>query len=236
MHKRMCNNLYCSAIKRIIDVLFSLAGMIVLSPVILITAAMVRVKLGRPVIFKQKRPGKDEKIFNMYKFRSMTDEKDPAGNLLPDEIRLTGFGKKLRSTSLDELPELFNVLKGDMSLVGPRPQLIRDLVFMSEKQRRRHCVLPGLTGLAQVNGRNYITWEEKFKWDMKYIQNISFRTDAAILIKTVLKVIKREDIQAAGMETSEDLGDYLLRTGKIGPAYYRNQMDKVKVYEGTGKV
>lgn len=223
----LCKYLYRNGIKRMMDVLLSLSGLIVLSPFLLVTALLVRVKLGGPVIFIQQRPGKDEKIFNMYKFRSMTNEKDDSGNLLPDEIRLTEFGKKLRASSLDELPELFNILRGDMSIVGPRPQLIRDMVFMTKEQRKRHLVLPGLTGLAQVNGRNNISWEEKLKWDLVYIQNISFRMDLSIILKTVTRVLKKEDIRTEGMETAEDLGDYLLRTGKIDKAQYREQIDKV---------
>ncbi len=154
----MTKRLYRDYIKRFLDIVLSAGAIIVLSPVMAVTAVLVRVKLGSPVIFKQKRPGKDERIFEMYKFRSMTDARDENGELLPDEVRLTSFGKKLRASSLDELPELFNILKGDMSVVGPRPQLVRDMVFMTEEQRRRHSVRPGLTGLAQVNGRNIIDW------------------------------------------------------------------------------
>ena len=183
--------MYRKYIKRLLDIIMAAAGIIVLSPVMLVTAFLVRVKLGSPVIFKQKRPGKNERIFEMYKFRSMTDERDQDGNLLPDEVRLTEFGKKLRATSLDELPELFNILKGDMSVVGPRPQLVRDMVFMTAKQRKRHEVLPGLTGLAQVNGRNKISWEEKLSWDLKYVNHISLRTDLSIVVKTIIKVLKR---------------------------------------------
>ncbi|WP_368378788.1 sugar transferase, partial [[Clostridium] symbiosum] len=207
--------MYRKYIKRLLDIMMSAAGIIVLSPVMLVTAFLVRIKLGSPVIFKQKRPGKNEKIFEMYKFRSMTNERDQDGNLLPDEVRLTEFGKTLRATSLDELPELFNILKGDMSVVGPRPQLVRDMVFMTQRQRKRHSVLPGLTGLAQVNGRNNISWEEKLKWDLQYVNHVSFRADILIIIKTIQKVIQKEDISMEGMETAEDLGDYLLRSGKI---------------------
>ena len=220
--------IYVQRIKRAMDIVMSLGGILVLSPVIGITALLVRVKLGSPVLFKQKRPGKDGKIFEMYKFRSMTDEKDEQGNLLPDDVRLTAFGKKLRETSLDELPELFNILKGDMSGVGPRPQLVRDMVFMSEKVRERHSVVPGLTGLAQVNGRNNISWEDKFRWDLKYVKHISLRTDLAILFKTVGKVLKKEDIATEGMETAEDYGDYLLRTGKITKAQYAAGQDEAR--------
>lgn len=176
--------------------------------------------MGKPAIFKQERPGKDEKIFTLYKFRTMTDEKDENGNLLPDEQRLTKFGKMLRSTSLDELPELVNIIKGDMSIVGPRPLLVRDMVFMTEIQRKRHSVRQGLTGLAQVNGRNNITWEEKIKYDLNYVENISFINDVKIILKTVIKVFKREDTQTDGMQTAEDLGDYLVRTNKISKDDY----------------
>ena len=168
--------IYEKYIKRLLDIVLSLCAIIVLSPVMLITALLVRIKLGSPVIFCQQRPGKidsktgKEKIFKMYKFRSMTDARDEDGELLPDEVRLTKFGKALRSTSLDELPELFNILKGDMSIVGPRPQLVRDMVFMSAEQRQRHLVRQGLTGLAQINGRNAIDWEEKLEWDLRYIE------------------------------------------------------------------
>lgn len=234
--RRKSNNrtrLYTSHIKRAMDIAMSLGGIVVLSPVIAITALLVRCKLGSPVLFKQKRPGKDGKIFEMYKFRSMTDEKDEKGNLLPDDIRLTSFGKKLRATSLDELPELFNILKGDMSVVGPRPQLVRDMVFMSETVRERHSVLPGLTGLAQVNGRNNISWEDKFRWDLTYVKHISLRTDLSILFKTVGKVLKKEDVATDGMETAEDYGDYLLRTGKITREQYdKGQENARKLLEG----
>ena len=219
--------MYRKYIKRLLDILMAAAGIIVLSPVMLVTAFLVRVKLGSPVIFKQKRPGKNERIFEMYKFRSMTDERDQDGNLLPDEVRLTGFGKKLRATSLDELPELFNILKGDMSVVGPRPQLVRDMIFMSSKQRKRHTVLPGLTGLAQVNGRNNITWEEKFRWDLQYIRHISFRVDIVIVIKTIGKVLKKDDVNTSGMETAEDFGEYLLRKKQITDEEFDKRVNKV---------
>lgn len=219
--------MYRKYVKRLLDIIMAAAGIIVLSPVMLVTAFLVRVKLGSPVIFKQKRPGKNEKIFEMYKFRSMTDERDQDGNLLPDEVRLTEFGKKLRATSLDELPELFNILKGDMSVVGPRPQLVRDMVFMSSKQRKRHTVLPGLTGLAQVNGRNNITWEEKFRWDLQYIRHISFREDIVIVIKTIGKVLKKDDVNTSGMETAEDFGEYLLRKKLITDEEFDKRVNKV---------
>ncbi|WP_195906180.1 sugar transferase [Enterococcus faecium] len=180
--------------KRILDILLSGIALIVLSPIILIVGFLVRIKLGSPIIFKQERPGKSEKIFSMYKFRTMTDERDHNGEYLPDEIRLTKFGKMLRATSLDELPELWNILKGDMSIVGPRPLLVEYLPLYSEKQRKRYNVRPGLTGLAQVNGRNAISWEEKFDLDVYYVDKISFFNDLIIIIQTCKKVIKKENI------------------------------------------
>ena len=183
-------------IKRPQDFLCSLAGLIILSPVMLVTAVLVRIKLGSPVIFKQERPGLHGKVFMLYKFRSMTDERDAEGNLLPSNQRLTRFGKKLRSTSLDELPELLNILKGDMSIVGPRPLLVRYLPLYNEHQARRHEVRPGFTGLAQVNGRNAISWEEKFDWDVEYVDHISFLGDWKIIFKTVGTVLKREGISS----------------------------------------
>ncbi|MET3557546.1 lipopolysaccharide/colanic/teichoic acid biosynthesis glycosyltransferase [Streptococcus rupicaprae] len=185
--------------KRLLDVLLSAMALIILSPVMLIVAFLVRVKLGSPIIFKQQRPGKDEKIFSMYKFRTMTDEKDSEGNLLPDSIRLTPFGKLLRSTSLDELPELINILKGDMSIVGPRPLLIKYLPYYTEEERVRHSVRPGLTGLAQVNGRNHLNWDQRLGLDVTYVKECSFLLDLKILFKTFVKVIKRSDI-ASGTE------------------------------------
>ena len=220
--------MYAKYIKRILDFILSLIALIVLSPVLLVVAILVRIKLGSPIIFKQQRPGKDEKIFTLYKFRTMTDKKDENGNLLPDSERLTKFGKVLRSTSLDELPELVNILKGDMSIVGPRPLLIRDMLFMTDEQRKRHTVRQGLTGLAQINGRNNITWEEKINYDLNYVENISFINDVKIILKTVIKVFKREDTQTDGMQTAEDLGDYLLRTKKITQKEYNEKMRKCK--------
>lgn len=180
--------------KRLLDIVLSGVALIVLWPVLLITAILVRIKLGSPVIFCQNRPGKGEKIFRLYKFRSMTDARDENGNLLPDEIRLTRFGKLLRSTSLDELPELWNILKGDMSIVGPRPLLVEYLPYYTEQERHRHDVRPGLTGLAQVNGRNSLTWEQKFAYDLEYIDHLSFLNDVKIIAKTVGKVLKKSDI------------------------------------------
>ena len=193
----MTNRLYRDYIKRFLDIVLSAGAIIVLSPVMAVTAVLVRVKLGSPVLFKQKRPGKDERIFEMYKFRSMTDARDENGELLPDDVRLTSFGKKLRASSLDELPELFNILKGDMSVVGPRPLSEVYLPFYTEKEHHRHDVRPGLTGLAQVNGRNNLSWEEKFAYDLQYINKISFSGDATILLKTVGKVLDHEGIGQA---------------------------------------
>ena len=213
--------MYAKYIKRPMDFTLSLLAIIVLSPIMGITALLVKIKLGSPVLFKQPRPGKDEKIFNMYKFRSMTDEKDENGKLLPDDIRLTKFGRLLRKTSLDELPELFNILKGDMSIIGPRPQLVRDMVFMSAAQRQRHSVRPGLSGLAQISGRNQITWEEKLGFDLEYIKKITFLEDVKIIFKTVIKAfVKQEGISQEGMDTAEDFGDYLLKSEKIDTDYY----------------
>lgn len=218
--------LYRRYFKRPMDFILSLIAIIVLSPVLLIVAILVRTKLGSPVIFKQKRPGLNEKIFTLYKFRTMTDERDEKGELLPDSVRLTKFGRFLRNTSLDELPELLNILKGDMSIVGPRPQLVRDMVFMTPEQRQRHGVLPGLTGWAQVNGRNGVTWEEKLALDLEYIDNITFLKDLKIIFMTVVKVLKRDGISSEGMDTAEDFGDYLLRKGSIDKETYRTNIEK----------
>ena len=196
--------MYQKYIKRGLDFILSLIASIILSPVMLIVAVLVRVKLGSPVLFKQQRPGKNEKIFNMYKFRTMTDERDENGELLPDEVRLTKFGKTLRSTSLDELPELFNIVKGDMSIVGPRPLLVRYLPLYNERQKHRHDVRPGFTGLAQVNGRNSISWEEKFEWDVKYVEHVTFLEDCRIILKTVGVVLKRDGINSSSAATMEE--------------------------------
>lgn len=196
--------MYRKYIKRLLDIVISLCGIIVLSPVYLVLGILVRIKLGAPVIFRQDRPGKNEKIFQLYKFRSMTDEKDENGNLLPDEVRLTSFGKKLRSTSLDELPEFFNILKGDMSLIGPRPLLVRYLPRYNELQRHRHDVRPGLTGLAQVNGRNALTWEKRFEYDLEYVRKLSFAMDVYIAMRTVRAVLKREGISGENSATMEE--------------------------------
>ena len=221
-------------IKRPQDFILSLVALIVLSPVFLVLAILVRVKLGSPVIFKQQRPGlKDkrtgkEKIFTLYKFRSMTDACDKDGNPLPDDVRLTQFGKVLRSTSLDELPELVNILKGDMAIVGPRPLLVKDLVFMSDGIRQRHTVRPGLTGFAQVKGRNGIAWDEKFQYDLEYVDNVSFLNDVRIVFMTAKSVVRREGITEEGCETATDYGDWLLSKGMISEADYSSMMNVSK--------
>ncbi len=195
--------IYRRFLKRPMDFILSLMAIFVLSPVLLIVAVLVRVKLGSPVLFKQKRPGLNEKIFTMYKFRTMTDEKDEIGQLLPDSVRLTKFGRMLRSTSLDELPELFNILKGDMSIVGPRPLLIQYLNIYNEHQKRRHEVRPGLSGHAQVNGRNAISWEDKFNLDVEYVDNVSFLDDWKIILLTIKKVFFKEGISSDTSVTME---------------------------------
>ena len=196
--------MYKRFVKRCLDFVLSLIALLILSPVLLIVAILVRCKLGSPIIFKQQRPGLHEKIFCMYKFRTMTDAKDEQGNLLPDEVRLTKFGKALRSTSLDELPELFNILKGDMAIVGPRPLLVQYLPRYNERQHHRHDVRPGFTGLAQVNGRNSISWQEKFEWDVRYVENVSFLMDLRIIAKTVKVVLKRDGISSETSATMEE--------------------------------
>lgn len=200
---------YDRFVKRPQDFLCALAALVVLSPVLLILTLLVRAKLGAPVFFTQDRPGKDGKIFKLYKFRTMLDAYDANGEPLPDDVRLTSFGKKLRATSLDELPELINILKGDMSVVGPRPLLVRYLPRYNERQARRHEVRPGFTGLAQVNGRNALSWEEKFEWDVRYVDNVSFLGDWKIIFKTVWTVIRREGIHSETSTTMEEfMGRY----------------------------
>ncbi len=195
--------LYRRYFKRPMDFILSLLAIIVLSPILAIIAILVKVNLGSPVIFRQERPGLNERIFTLYKFRTMTDKRDQNGDLLPDEVRLTNFGKFLRSTSLDELPELFNILKGDMSIVGPRPLLVQYLPLYNDHQRRRHEVRPGLSGLAQISGRNAISWEEKFDLDVKYVENVSFIFDLKIILLTIKKVIIREGINSDNSATME---------------------------------
>lgn len=196
--------MYANYVKRILDLTLSLIAVILCSPIFLILFLLVRFKLGSPVLFTQERPGKDEKIFRLYKFRTMTSQTDAQGELLPDEIRLTSFGKKLRATSLDELPELFNILKGDMSIVGPRPLLVKYLPLYNEEQRHRHDVRPGLTGQAQVHGRNAISWEEKFRHDVEYTRNVTFLNDCRIILATILKVIKKDGISSETSATMEE--------------------------------
>lgn len=195
--------IYRRFIKRPMDFTLSLIAIIVLSPVFLLVAILVRTKLGSPVLFKQERPGLNEKVFTMYKFRTMTDERDENGVLLPDSVRLTKFGRFLRSTSLDELPELFNILKGDMSIIGPRPLLVQYLPLYNEQQKRRHEVRPGLSGLAQVSGRNAISWEDKFNLDVEYVDNVSFNEDWKIIFLTLKKVFIREGINSETAATME---------------------------------
>lgn len=203
--------MYKHFFKRIFDIVSSGMALIVLSPILLYTGYLVKTRLGSPVLFTQNRPGKDGKIFKMYKFRSMTDERDKNGELLPDTLRLTPFGKKLRSTSLDELPELINIFEGDMSVVGPRPLAVVYLPYYTEEEMHRHDVRPGLTGLAQVNGRNSLSWEEKFAYDLEYVNNISFVGDMKIIFKTIKKVFIREGI-GQGEEAPGSL--HILRKGQ----------------------
>ena len=224
------NGIYAKYIKRAMDFFLSFCAIVVLSPImIVLTIAGAIAMKGNP-FFTQLRPGKNEKIFKLIKFRTMTCEKDKNGNLLPDDKRLTKYGKFLRSTSLDELPELINILKGDMSVIGPRPQLVRDMVFMTERQRMRHRVRPGLSGLAQISGRNAINWENKLEYDVEYIQKITFLGDWKIIFLTIKKVFERADISADGMETAEDLGDYLLEKGIVDKEIYaEKQADALKL-------
>ena len=224
-HKK---NFYEKYGKRVLDIVLSGMALIILSPILLLLSAVGAVMMKGNPFFTQLRPGKDEKIFKLVKFCSMTNEKDENGNLLPDHVRLTKYGKFLRATSLDELPELWNIFKGDMSIVGPRPQLVRDMVFMTQEQRKRHNVRQGLTGLAQVSGRNNMSWERKFDYDLQYIENISFINDMKIIFKTVEKVLKKDGITTDGMETAEDLGDYLLRIQVVSVNEYIKKQEKAK--------
>ncbi|EJT6151353.1 sugar transferase [Clostridium perfringens] len=225
--KKREQTVYERYIKRVLDLIWAILAIVVFWWLYIIIAILVKIKLGSPVIFKQQRPGLNEKVFSLYKFRTMTDERDENGNLMPDEVRLTKFGKWLRSTSLDELPEVFNIINGDMSVIGPRPQLVRDMVFMTEEQRERHSVRPGLSGLAQVNGRNSISWENKLNYDLQYIKKITFLGDVKIIIQTVQKAfIKQEGITKEDMATAEDFGDYLLRTKQVEKYEYDRLQQK----------
>ncbi len=220
--------MYSKYFKRILDFVLSFCAIIVLFPLFLILTIVGAIKMKGNPFFTQLRPGKDEKIFRLIKFRTMTRETDADGNLLPDKQRLIPYGRFLRSTSLDELPELFNILKGDMAIVGPRPLLVRDMVFMTPEQRKRHTVRQGLTGLAQTSGRNAMTWEDKLDYDQRYIQNISFMTDFFIVLMTVYKVLTREGITEEGQATSMDLGDYLLSKGMVHKEQYDSLQAEAK--------
>lgn len=221
--------MYAKYFKRMIDFCLSLIGLIVLSPLLLLLILLGAVFMGGNPFFTQERPGKDEKIFKLIKFRTMDNRRDKDGNLLPDEVRLNKYGRFLRSTSLDELPELINILKGDMAIVGPRPQLVRDMVFMTPEQRRRHGVRQGLTGWAQVNGRNGISWEDKFKYDLEYVDKLSFLFDVKIIIMTVATVFKRDGITMEDMATAMDLGDYLLSKKLIDQLEYEKKQDEARL-------
>ncbi len=212
--------MYTKFLKRAMDLVLSFFALVLLSPVLLVLMIVGAVKMKGNPVFTQLRPGKDERIFKLIKFRSMTCEVDENGDPLPDELRLTGYGKFLRASSLDELLELVNILKGDMSIVGPRPQLVRDMVFMTPEQRQRHSVRPGLTGLAQISGRNNISWEKKFEYDLAYIRNITFVGDVKIMLQTVLKVLRSNDVVREGTVSDLDLGDYLLENGSISREEY----------------
>ena len=218
--------MYKKFFKRIFDVASSLLVLILLSPMLIWLAYKIRKNLGSPVLFTQIRPGKDNKLFRLYKFRSMTDACDEYGNLLPDDQRMTDFGRRLRASSLDELPELINIIKGDMSVVGPRPQLVRDMVFFTKAEMQRQSVRPGLTGLAQISGRNNIDWKKRFHYDLQYIKDITFLKDMQIIWRTLFKVGDQEDIVTDGMETSEDYGDWLLRRQMLTKADYAQGQEK----------
>lgn len=226
--------MYKSFLKRGFDLTLSLIALILLSPILLILAAVTAIAMKGNPFFTQLRPGKiskktgKEKIFRLIKFRTMTNERDENGNLLPDEVRLNKFGKFLRSTSLDELPELLNIVKGDMAIVGPRPQLVRDMVFMSNEQRVRHSVRPGLTGLAQVSGRNNITWEQKLEYDLTYVNKITFFGDIGIILKTVGKVLKKSDTVREGTVSDIDFGDWLLQNGSVDTETYQEKQNEAK--------
>lgn len=217
--------LYEAYVKRLLDLVLSAVALLLLSPVILVVAILVRCNLGAPVIFCQERPGKDEEIFKLYKFRSMTDACDAYGELLPDELRLTRFGRFLRSTSLDELPELWNIFKGDMSIVGPRPLLVEYLPYYTEEERHRHDVSPGLTGLAQVNGRNNLSWEEKFAYDLEYVENISFAMDIRIVVLTIFKVLCQSDVQVDTQLSEGNLAKNRAHNIEANEVFYHEHID-----------
>lgn len=229
--------IYERYIKRLLDIICALAALIVFGWLYIIVAILVRVKLGSPVLFTQPRPGKDEKIFKLYKFRTMTDARDENGKLLPDDVRLTKFGKALRSTSLDELPEAFNILKGDMSVIGPRPQLVRDMVFMTPEQRLRHTVRPGLSGLAQTRGRNALSWDGKLETDLEYIQHVTFLGDLKIIFDTVKQVFFRqkglENSDVDEVEITDDFGDYLLKAGRVSMEEYAEKQAEARELLGV---
>ena len=231
------NSFYARYIKRALDIACALLALLLLSWLYALVALRVRRELGSPVLFKQLRPGKDERLFNLYKFRSMTNARDENGDLLPDEQRLTKFGRRLRGTSLDELPQLWNVLLGDMSLIGPRPQLVRDMVFMTPEQRRRHEVRPGLSGLAQVSGRNAIDWECKLEKDIEYVENTSFGLDVSIILKTVSQVVfRRKGLEGSDVDEidlADDYGDFLLKQGKISREEYDRILGELIAVERT---
>ena len=231
------NPMYLKFGKRFFDILLSGLAMLSLCWLYLVLALLVRIKLGSPVIFKQPRPGEKGKIFYIYKFKTMLEATDANGEPLPDEVRLTAFGKMLRKLSLDELPELWNIFKGDMSFVGPRPQLVRDMVFFDERYMQRQSVLPGLTGLAQVNGRNSISWEEKLELDLVYIRKITFWQDAKIFLKTfVTALIQQDGITSDGLATAKDYGDHLLEAGKITQEeYVRKKEQSAKMIDAFKK-
>lgn len=229
--------IYERYIKRLLDILCALAALVVFGWLYIIVAVLVRVKLGSPVLFTQPRPGKDEQVFKLYKFRTMTDARDASGNLLPDEVRLTPFGKALRATSLDELPEAFNILKGDMSVIGPRPQLVRDMVFMTPEQRLRHTVRPGLSGLAQTRGRNALSWDGKLATDLEYIQHVTFLGDVKIIFDTVKQVffgqkgLEGSDVDE--VDITDDFGDYLLKAGRVTKEEYDRKQAEARELLGV---
>lgn len=225
--------MYASGLKRALDFFLSLCAIIVLSPILLILIIVGAIVMGGNPFFFQPRPGKDERIFKLIKFRTMTNAKDENGNLLPDDVRLVPYGRFIRSTSLDELPELFNILAGQMAVVGPRPQLVRDMVFMTDEQRKRHSVRPGLTGLAQISGRNNITWEQKIEYDLEYIKKITFWGDIKIILGTVSKVLKRSDTVREGTVSDMDFGDWLMEQGAVDRATYESkQLEAKALLEG----